>query len=166
MSKIAVVPSPRFPVSKWTPAIANALREAKVHGLEQIALLGDTIPAAGSWVNNPNRQNSGLLIQEVRTDWQSRSAVQERNDALLTDAEVVVVLGEVLTSSARHALGRAFAESKTVVQVVGEAATAVTPETIVTGPGYGIEVPKPLAAKSASGFEEFMSAAPKKGARK
>lgn len=157
MSKVAVVPSPRFPVNSWTGGLVNAMKLAEVHGLEEFLVLSDNVPAANSWITNPARQNSGLIVREIRTDWQSRRAVQERNDALLTEVDVIVVLGEVLTSSAKHALGRAFAENKKVVQFMDGKAVEATPTSIVTAPGYEIEVPKPLSEKT-SGFEEFMKA--------
>lgn len=160
MSKVAVIPSPRTPSAKWMPEILTGLRAARVHGLDTVAVLGDSVPATASWVSNPTRQNSGLIFTGVTTRWDAANAVRERNEALLGDTDAVVVLGYVSTKSSAHALSRAFMNPKiTVVQVIDGTATMVGAKSIQTAPGY--EIPVVVERPSeADGWSEFANPAP------
>ena len=167
MSNVAVVPSPRVPVSSWMADIASGLRLAKVHGLEEVRVLADNVPATASWVSNPTRQNSGVIFQAVATDWSAADNVRARNEALLTGVETVVVLGHVATSSARHTLSRVFGNPKGphVVQVIDGEAKVVGSTTIQTAPGMEISAPKQAGPREDAVWSEFTSA-PKAKAKK
>lgn len=162
MSKVAVVPSPRVPVSSWMPMIASGLKHGRVHSLEEVKVLGDNVPAAQSWVGNPARQNSGLIFRLVTTNWESPQSIRERNEALLGDGtDYVLILGYVQTSSAKHALSRAFATPGLhVIQVIDNAAQVVGAKTVQVAPGYEITEPKKANPREDSVWGDFMKPAP------
>ena len=163
-SVVVVVPSPRFPVSTWTPQIQGALSVAKVRAVEKVRVLGDNVPGTATWVANPVRSKSGVAFEAVVTDWADATPAKTRNEALLAGAATVVVLGHVMTSSAKHALGRVFGSPRfTVVQVIDGEAKLVGRETIQCAPGYEIPAQKVATPTEEDGWSSF---APKAKAKK
>jgi hypothetical protein len=169
MTVAVVVPSPRLTASEWEPAQVKGLELLKVHGLEEVRVLGDSVPVTQSWVSNPTRQNSGLVYKAITTAWKPvpeqewlgvSGEVKRRNEALLTDADVVVILGEAITSSSLHFLARAFTTPKIhVAQVVDGVAKIVGRETVVAA--KPIEEPSAPQGSMAGAMAKFMAPAPK-----
>lgn len=169
MSNVVVVPSPRVPVSLYTAQIQNGLKAFKhVKSIETVRVLADAVPGVPTWVANPIRTKSGIAFEAVSTNWEAPKPAIERNERLLAGVDAIVVLGEVLTSSAKHSLARAFYHVKGchVVQVIGEDVKIVGAKTIVTAPGYEIPEPKAERPSEDTGWAQFAAPPTKAPAKK
>lgn len=169
MSNVVVITHGQFEVNRWFPAIKEGLRSMQARGIEGVHVLGDGVPGAKSWVNGDERKNSGLTFKVVNTDWSAKLDFIRRNEELLENAEYVVVLGHIATTSAANVLARAFQNPKLhAVQVledgtmerVGRANVKVASEK------YALPEVKPAAPRETESWSEFMAPAKPTKAKK